>query len=111
MDTIKYVGRATEDTPPIWLYTAQGLAATLLPKASEWAVDHIAGALEELAKWSINEGVPPKFDRQMVVKEVREMNMAMESRDNIVAQLETITFTCQWVHPNFDSETQGFELL
>lgn len=39
------------------------------------------------------------------------MSMAMESRDGIVSELESIDFTIRWVNPVFDPDARGFELL
>jgi hypothetical protein len=47
----------------------------------------------------------------MVVKEVGEMNMAPESRDNIVSQLEDVNFSCRWIYPTFDPNVRGFKLM
>lgn len=92
-------------------YTAAQLAKTLLPTGSEYTLDHVAGALEEITIISLEHKHSLVIDRAEVVREVREMNMAMETRDGIVAQLEATTFACEWVLPQFHRDAAGFRVL
>lgn len=93
------------------LYTSREVAAKLLPASNEWTRSHVAGALEEIARWSMEYcGDVEMIDRATVVKEVREMNMAMGSRDRIITELEQTSFRCSWILQTFDAQTAGFRL-
>ncbi|MFL9936453.1 hypothetical protein P0D88_47450 [Paraburkholderia sp. RL18-103-BIB-C] len=93
------------------LYTSTEIAARLLPDADDWTARHVATAVEELAAWRVQRHqLSAKIDRKAVVKEVREMNMSIDSCDRIVAQLEQVFFVCEWTMPNFDAALAGFQL-
>ncbi|WP_426107439.1 hypothetical protein [Massilia sp. TSP1-1-2] len=89
-------------------YTSAQLAKMLLPAGSEYTLDHVEGALEEITIISLARNYSLVIDRAEVVHEVKEMGTMMEG---IVAQLEAITFTCQWVLPKFDRNIAGFRLV
>lgn len=92
-------------------YTAAQLAKSLLPAGSDWTLAHVAGALEEITIISLEHNHSLVIDRAEVVREVREMNMEMETREGIVAQLEGIAFACEWVLPQFNRDAAGFRVL
>lgn len=84
------------------LHTSAAVARQLLPTAGEWTQNHIAGALEELTAWYVtHQGRAAPIDREAIQNEVREMNMSMVSRGGILAELEPLSFECEWVLPTF----------
>ena len=93
------------------LHTSAAAARQLLPTAGEWTQGQIAAALEEITAWYIThqERAAP-IDRQAVQNEVREMNMSMASRDGILAELENLSFECEWVLPMFERNAAGFRI-
>ncbi|MDN7630967.1 hypothetical protein [Burkholderia cenocepacia] len=95
----------TNDT----LHTSTAAARQLLPTAGEWTHDHIAAALEEITAWYVkHQGSAAPIDRQAVQNEVREMNMSIASRDGMLAELEHLSFECEWVLPRFERKAAGF---
>lgn len=97
--------------PATFGYTAAQLAKALLPAGSEYTLNHVAGALEEITIISLEHNHSLKINRAEVVREVMEMNMATETREGIVAQLDAITFACEWVLPQFHRDAAGFRVL
>ncbi|HGL4257934.1 hypothetical protein [Burkholderia multivorans] len=97
----------TNDT----LHTSAEIARQLLPTADERTQEHIACALEEITAWYFrHQGCAAMIDREAVQKEVREMNMSMEARDGILAELEPLAFECEWMLPTLEREAAGFRL-
>lgn len=97
----------TSDT----LDTSTEVARKLLPTAGAWTQTHVACALEELTEgWIRHQGHAAPIDSTAVQEEVWQMNMARESRDDILAQLKPLTFECRWILPTFERNGAGFEL-
>lgn len=95
------------------LYTADQLARMLVPVGGDFTLAHVAGAFEELVKWELEHGekvATPKQYGAAVVREIRQMNMAAQSCNSIVAKLSGIRFSSQWVFPTFDSSVAGFKI-
>lgn len=91
------------------LHTSADVVRQLLPAAGEWTQEHVACALEEITAWYVrHHGRAAAIDRQAVQKEVSEMTMSMGSRDGILAELEPLSFECEWVLPTFEREAAGF---
>lgn len=106
---MKSVKNAVAASAP--LYTSAQLAKVLVPQGSDWTVDHVALALEEITIWSLEHKHTLRIERADVVREVKEMNMAASSRDAIIAQLVDAEFSCEWELPQYQAETAGFRLL
>ena len=102
--------------PPVTFVTANDVAKQLLPggnfdTANAFAVSHVSAAIENLAEWKFLNGKSARIDLEAVVREVREMNMSWQSKDAIVAALETeqnAIFACEWSLPEFKFNEPGF---
>jgi len=104
--------------PPVTFLSANEVAKELLPgsdfdTANAFAVSHVSAAIENLAEWKHLNGKGARIDLDSVVREVREMNMSWQSKEAIVAALQTernAGFSCEWALPEFAFNESGFLL-
>lgn len=97
-------------------YSANDLAKQLLPgsdfdTANAFAISHVSAAIENLAEWKLLNSKIARIDLDAIVREVREMNMSWQSKDAIVAALQTeqnASFACEWALPEFKFNKAGF---
>ena len=90
--------------PTVTFLSANDVAKELLPgsdfdTANAFAVSHVSAAIENLAEWKHLNGKDARIDLDAVVREVREMNMSWQSKEAIVAALQTernAGFVCEW---------------
>lgn len=97
-------------------YSANELAKQLLPgsdfdTATAFAVSHVSAAIENLAEWKSLNNMSARIDLEAIVREVREMSMSWQSKDDIVIALQTernASFACEWALPEFKFNETGF---
>ncbi len=101
------------------LYSANDLAKQLLPgsdfdTANAFAVSHVSAAIENLAEWKSLNSTSARIDLDSIVREVREMSMAWQSKDAIVDALKSgqnTSFACEWALPEFKFNESGFLIV
>jgi len=97
-------------------YSANELAKQLLQgsefdTANAFAISHVFAATENLAEWKSLNSTSALIDLDAIVCEVREMNMSWQSKDAIVAALQTgqnAGFACKWALHEFKFNESGF---
>lgn len=99
------------------LYSANELATQLLPGAdmdtsNAFAIGHVSAAIENLAEWKLQNQRNPQIDLEAIVREVKEMSMSWQSKNDIVQRLQTDRnqhFKCEWALTSFSFNGSGFK--
>jgi hypothetical protein len=102
---------------PNRLWSANEIAAQLLPgtafdTANAFAISHVSAAIENIAEWKLANGRSSRIDLDVIVREIKEMAMSWQSKDDIVRRLQTWknkAFACKWVLPSFNFNESRFQ--
>ena len=93
------------------LLTSEQLVKHLFTSSNASDRGHIASAIEQLTKWAVENGMPPKHESLLVAREVGEADIAPERLAPLVAQVRRRRFVYEWVLPRYTSNAAGFRLV
>lgn len=93
------------------LLTSDQLVKHLFTSSNASDRGHIASAIEQLTKWAVENGMPPKHENLLVAREVGEANIAPKRLAPLVAQVRRRRFVYEWVLPGYESHAAGFSSI
>ena len=93
------------------LLTADQLVKFLFSSSKASDRGHIVFAIEQLTKWSVENGVRPRHDSVLVAREVGDASIPAEQLQSIVALVRRTKFVYEWVHPQYQDRAAGLKRL